>query len=72
MNRPDPKLVQKSPAIFKCPACPATFSIASYGGTSEEKLAQIDEAYTKHFNDVHRHEDASQAAVRIVREATKD
>jgi hypothetical protein len=72
MELPDVKLVSKKPAVFKCPACSQTFHIASYKGTGKAKLAQFEADYAKHFKDSHSREDASQAAARIVREATKD
>jgi len=60
MKAPGPKFIKKKPATWKCAACSQTFSIASYQGQSgEEKLAQLDADYEKHFNDAHAKEDAS-------------
>jgi len=72
MTPPNAKMISKKPFTIKCPACSETFCIDSYAGnTGEDRIIQMESAYEKHFNKVHAHEDASQAAARIVREATK-
>jgi len=72
MTPPNAKMISKKPFTIKCPACSETFCIDSYAGnTGEDRIIQMESAYEKHFNKVHAHEDASQAAARIVREATE-
>lgn len=52
----------------RCSSCvDVTFSISQ---TAESPLALIHGMFSEHFKKVHMHEDASQAAARIVREAT--
>jgi hypothetical protein len=52
-----------------CSACrDATFTYPTH---SEENHKLMQKAFAKHFRMVHLREDASQAAARIVREATK-
>jgi hypothetical protein len=56
-----------------CPICRVTFSHSSFLG--EITKNQIPDMYVKHLEEKHSDvlkEDASQAASRIVREATKD
>jgi len=60
------------PSAWKCPACSEPFQLSDYQGTGQEKLDQMLAAYAKHFKDSHSREDASQAAARIVREATEN
>jgi hypothetical protein len=60
------------PQAWKCPACRETFDLSPYPGTPQEKIDQMVAAYEKHFKDRHGKEDASQAAARIVREATEN
>ena len=57
----------------KCSSCPEVeFSTEGKIGTAAEHLNALHEEFKLHFEDVHIREDASQAAARIVREATKD
>lgn len=73
MKPPRAIFVSKKPFAIKCPACSLRFDIGDYRtGTMDEKVGQMDRDYEKHFNEKHSHEDASQAAARIVREATED
>jgi len=73
MKVPSAILIKKVPATVKCPACSQTFCISSYQGSGvENKLEQVESEYQRHFKEKHSREDASQAAARIVREATKD
>jgi hypothetical protein len=41
-------------------------------GSRRAQMRRLNELFLQHFNKVHMKEDASQAAARIVREATKD
>lgn len=73
MKPPDPVFFSKKPLTIKCPACSAKFVITSFtGGTTDERIANMQKDYEQHFISQHAREDASQAAVRIVREATKE
>jgi hypothetical protein len=63
--------IDGEPTAWKCPAYSEPFDLSRYKGTSEEKVAQMKAAYSKHFNDRHSHEYASQASARIVREVTE-
>ncbi len=61
------------PIKGKCSSCPeVAFSTEGNIGTAAEHLNALHEEFKLHFDDVHIREDASQAAARIVREATKD
>jgi Zn ribbon nucleic-acid-binding protein len=75
MNAPALKVssyVGGEPTAWKCPACSEPFHLAPYEGTETEKVDQMKAAYAKHFKDRHSREDFSQAAARIVREATEN
>jgi hypothetical protein len=73
MKTPPLKLIHEigGSKTWKCAACYEPFDLRPYTGTPEERFAQMTAAYEKHFKDRHSHEDASQAAARIVREATE-
>jgi len=72
MKPPRPIFLSKKPFTIKCPACSMTFNIADYSASSgHERAGEVDRAYEMHFKEVHSKEDASQAAMRIVREATE-
>jgi len=65
-------MIRKKPFATRCPACSKTFDISSYEATNgPEKLNKMVADYEAHFNSEHAKEDSSQAAARIVREATK-
>jgi hypothetical protein len=66
-----PKMKEAAQRLFQCPACSKTFSYNSYAGTPVERVREIEADYEKHFKATHAKEDASQAAARIVREATE-
>ena len=67
-----PKMKVVSDDVMGCPACSKTFALSSYSGTPVEQMKQIDTDYFVHFKSTHSSENASQAAARIVREATED
>ena len=53
-----------------CPICKVTFLHGAEIGESSKD--QVPNMYTAHLNEKHAGEDFSQAAARIVREATKE
>jgi ribosomal protein L37AE/L43A len=67
-----PQLKLVANGVWKCPACRQPYVGNEYPGTPQEKLIAIQVDYEKHFKTVHMREDASQAAARVVREATKE
>jgi|HubBroStandDraft_5_1064220.scaffolds.fasta_scaffold72054_1 hypothetical protein len=72
MKIPESILIRKVPTTSKCPACSKTFIITDYAsGNVQEQLAKMIADYEAHFTSTHGKEDASQAAARIVREATE-
>ena len=65
------KHVGSIPFEGKCSSCPEVkFSTEGKIGTAAEHLNALNEEFKLHFADVHLPEDASQAAVPIVKEAT--
>jgi len=62
------------PVEGECTSCPneGKFHVAGGRPSREENEKALQKAFDLHFKSVHMREDASQAAVRIVREATKD
>ena len=61
------------PIKGKCSSCPEVeFSTEGKIGTAAEHMNALREEFKLHFADVHMREDASQAAARIVREATEN
>ena len=67
------KRVGSTPIKGKCSSCPEVeFSTEGKIGTAAEHMNALREEFKLHFADVHMREDASQAAARIVREATED
>ena len=66
------KHVGSIPIQGKCSSCPEVkFSTEGKIGTAVEHLNALNEEFKLHFVDVHMREDASQAAARVVREATE-
>jgi hypothetical protein len=59
------------PTLWKCPACSQKFDLSPFEGNQGKKQNQMLAAYDKHFKAAHAKEDASQAAARIVRQATE-
>ena len=56
-----------------CSACEyVKFAPDATVGSHQAQMHRLNEVFLQHFNKVHMKEDASQAAARIVREATKD
>jgi hypothetical protein len=73
MKAPNAILIHKAPATIRCAACSQTFCISSYEGeNAESKLEQMEAEYQRHLKEKHSREDSSQAALRVVRESTKD
>jgi hypothetical protein len=67
------KLVGNAPVEGTCTACPTVgFETGSIVGDPKEHQAELERLFADHFKRVHLHEDASQAAARIVREATEE
>ena len=62
------------PMKGECTVCPfpEVFFSVSERRTYDADKAELDRQFFEHFKQVHLREDASQAAARIVREATKD
>ena len=61
------------PIKGKCSSCPEVeFSTEGKIGTGAEHMNALREEFKLHFADVHMREDASQAAARIVRQATEN
>jgi hypothetical protein len=61
-----------APIAWKCSLCDQRFMIPEGNMPTQTKAALIDAEFSKHVREKHPREDFSQAAVRIVREATKD
>jgi hypothetical protein len=57
----------------KCSACEVYFTVGGKEAIAspETGIAALQEQFRTHFRKVHLHEDASQAAARVVREATE-
>ena len=67
------KRADSIPIKGKCSSCPEVeFSTEGKIGTGAEHMNALREEFKLHFADVHMREDASQAAARIVREATEN
>jgi len=56
----------------KCSMCDEPFDLGNDVGTAKEQEMKLKAAFGRHVNAKHRSEDASQAAARIVREATEN
>ena len=68
-----PKRAGSIPIKGKCSSCPEVeFSTEGKIGTAAEHMNALREEFKLHFADVHMREDASQAAARIVRQATEN
>ena len=67
------KSEKQYPLIGGCSACAnVTFmNTTTPIGVPAEHRALLEKLFQKHFRDVHMREDASQAAARVVREATE-
>jgi hypothetical protein len=63
----------QAPIEAECSSCGTAIPsfISTRGGTPQENMAELQEAFDRHFKEMHLREDASQAAARIVREATE-
>jgi hypothetical protein len=60
------------PIKATCSSCPSVvFSTSPFLGSKADNQAALDLLFAAHFSQVHRHEENSQAAARIVREATE-
>ncbi len=58
--------------LHECPSCPQTrFSTEGKFGKPSEHERELRDLFDQHFRTVHMREDFSQAAARIVREATE-
>jgi len=64
----------QSPIEAVCSSCgdAIPFFVAARGGKPEDNQAELQAAFDRHFKETHLREDASQAAARIVKEATED
>jgi hypothetical protein len=65
-SRPDEEIL-----AGHCSSCPTTAQFRFRGNTLKHKEL-MRSAFDKHFQRVHMHEDANQAAARTVREATEN
>jgi hypothetical protein len=76
MKKPHLEITQndKSGLHGKCSSCDAYFTIGGPGLARNPATAMktMQREFDKHFRQVHMREDASQAAARIVKEATRD
>ena len=76
MKKPHLEVTQddKSGLHGKCSSCDRYFTFGGPGlaRNPEAAMRTMQRQFDKHFKQVHMREDASQAAARIVKEATKD
>jgi hypothetical protein len=77
MKKPELIITKKRgliPYAGICSSCPAIgeFRVGTNQPNREKNEKILNAAFERHFKKVHLTEDASQAAARIVREATKD
>jgi hypothetical protein len=56
----------------KCSLCNERLELGNDVGSAKEQEMKLKAAFGRHMNAKHRREDASQAAARIVKEATED
>jgi hypothetical protein len=75
MKKPELEITQRIngiPVEGRCSACPG-FMFHSEGtvGKSGDHEQRLKDMFAEHFKNVHMREDASQAAARVVREATE-
>jgi hypothetical protein len=65
--------IGQAPVKGECTVCPypATFFSVTTLGSIEDNQAHLERRFAEHFQKVHSREDFSQAAARIVREATE-
>jgi radical SAM superfamily enzyme len=65
--------VDGTPLKGGCSSCKdVVFSTGSSVGFAREHKQNMEDQFREHFRNVHEREDASQAAARIVREATEN
>lgn len=70
MKKPELVVTEyKGRFVATCSACPESVFRAEIAENDQEYFQR---AFNLHFKNVHMREDASQAAARIVREATED
>jgi hypothetical protein len=76
MNKPHlviTKEINLTPVQGVCSSCKdVVFNIDSNVAFARENKQNLENQFREHFGKVHKREDASQVAARIVREATKD
>jgi len=76
MKKPHLEITQndKSGLHGTCSSCDTYFTLGGPGlaRNPEAAMRTMQRQFDKHFKQVHMREDASQAAARIVKEATKD
>ncbi len=76
MKKPHLEITQNDKAGLhgKCSSCDAYFTIGGPGLTRNPAAAMktLQRQFDKHFRQIHMREDPSQAAARIVREATEN
>ena len=74
MSKPEPivtEVIDKRITRAKCSACDEPLDMPNEVGSAREQEYTLEVAFAKHLKEKHR-EDFSQAAARIVREATDD
>jgi hypothetical protein len=76
MKKPHLEITQndKSGLHGRCSSCDAYFTVSGPGSARNPSAAMktVQRQFDKHFRQIHMHEDASQAAARIVKEATEN
>jgi hypothetical protein len=76
MKKPELKVTKwmdDKPVAGTCTSCPDIgFTTGPAISDAASHHHELDRLFADHFKRVHLHEDASQAAVRIVREATEE
>ena len=76
MKKPHLEITQNDKAGLhgKCSSCDAYFTIGGPGLVRNPAVAMktLQRQFDKHFRQIHMREDPSQAAARIVREATEN
>jgi hypothetical protein len=72
--KPEPivtQIIDKRITEAKCSACGEALDLGNDVGSINEQEMKLEAVFGRHMNARHRKEDASQAAARIVREATE-
>ena len=65
------KIIDKRITEGKCSLCDEHLELGNDVGSAKEQDMKLKAAFGRHMADKHRKEDSSQAALRVVREATE-